>query len=87
MYMYVCMYIYIYIYICIHVSADGKPTAALALLGGGPRFASPRSATRAAPILGFSNGTLERRYSRIMLSPPQNMKPFSETDHLDSDPI
>ena len=27
-------------------------------------------------ILGFSNGTLERRYSRIMLSPPQNMKPY-----------
>ena len=26
--------------------------------------------------LGFSNGTLERRYSRIMLSPPQNTKPY-----------
>ena len=26
--------------------------------------------------LGFSNGTLERRYSRIMQSPPQNMKPY-----------
>ena len=26
--------------------------------------------------LGFSNGTLERWYSRIMLSPPQNMKPY-----------
>ena len=26
--------------------------------------------------LGFSNGTLERRYSRIMLPPPQNMKPY-----------
>ena len=24
--------------------------------------------------IGFSNGTLERRYSRMMLSPPQNMK-------------
>ena len=30
----------------------------------------------AALELGFSNGTLERRYSRIMLSPPQNMKPY-----------
>ena len=27
--------------------------------------------------LGFSNGILERRYSRVMLSPPQNMKPYS----------
>lgn len=27
-------------------------------------------------LLGFSNCTLERRYSRIMLSPPQNMKPY-----------
>ena len=26
--------------------------------------------------LGFRNGTLERRYSRIMLSPPRNMKPY-----------
>ena len=26
--------------------------------------------------LGFSNGTLERRCSRIMLSPPQSMKPY-----------
>ena len=25
--------------------------------------------------LGFSSGTLERRYSRIILSPPQKMKP------------
>ena len=31
---------------------------------------------RLCPILGFSNGILERRYSRIMLSPPQNMKPY-----------
>ena len=27
-------------------------------------------------LVGFSNGTLERRYARIMLSPPQNMKPY-----------
>ena len=26
--------------------------------------------------VGFSNGTLERRYSRTMLSPPQDMKPY-----------
>ena len=29
--------------------------------------------------LRFSNGTLERRYSRIMLSPPRNMKPYFGT--------
>ena len=43
----------------------------------GPAFRTPRDAVRGAShaLVGFSNGTLERRYSRIMLSPPQNMKP------------
>ena len=27
-------------------------------------------------LLGFCNGTLARWYSGIMLSPPQNMKPY-----------
>ena len=32
--------------------------------------------TRLPVLLGSSSGTLERQYSRIMLSPPQNMKPY-----------
>ena len=42
----------------------------------GPAFRTPRDAVRGAShaLVGFSNGTLERRYSRIMLSPPQNMR-------------
>ena len=38
-----------------------------------PPAASPVAFS--ASLLGFRNGTLERRYSRIMLSPPLNMKP------------
>ena len=37
--------------------------------------ATPLVSTPFVPFLGFRNGTLERRYSRMMLSPPQNMKP------------
>ena len=45
--------------------ASGALVLLLLLLRGSPRR-----------DLGFSNGTLERRYSRIMLSPPQNVKTY-----------
>ena len=50
------IYIYIYIYVSLKLSRR--------------RLGMPRSASRGPGELGFSNGTLKRRYPRIMLSPP-----------------
>ena len=46
-----------------------------------PEFCLAQTSGRArevswSALIGFSFGTLERRYSRIMLSQPQNMKPY-----------
>ena len=71
----ICMYIYIYIErerdVCLHLVEELRRRAAQ-VPRGGPRAAEDGQEAH----LGFSNGTLQRWYSRIMLSPPQNMKPY-----------
>ena len=81
-YAYIYTYIYIYIYIYVTCRGAGRNCGR----GPAPRSEdfSPPSRVRIRPRililtasrLGLSNGTLERRYSHIMQSPPQNMKPY-----------
>ena len=76
-------YLYIYIYM-----AHDRHRKSTAMQHGAAATAIPCCRTGSArrvratsqptpqPHKGLSNGTLERRYSRIMLSTPQNMTPY-----------